>query len=528
MRTLVNCLAAVILLAMSSQATAAIMKTKGIFRGVYHENVAGVGCFEIDYVFSEKDHYLVASDIRRRLAPYDGKYIELEVLDSNQWSNPGAAIITRIGKIKELPPAPIEINIETVSPDSDGPASIDVLFTYKNVGKKPLHLDVDRVGFGGFSYRSVDNPDEVDSQFGYTRRQLNFRGGCGQVGLTSQSITIVSVSPVAVTLEPGEVAPFVRHGLHLKRGKYELAASTLFWRDNERIPVIFWKPLEVPLPANQSVQTSGLAIRAKVTAVENRLRVEGRLFNTTSAPCHIFVRPDGDHFILPGIVWVYDSKDNRFNWIGKFRTSYKEQVSVRRPVDREGIPFHLNVSSTDEFSDVQPRRIEIWIVTDNGLDKLIVSKDLPRLDLLPVPPWGPEVDECRCRMRPTKKRFAPDEPMRFLFQVAISSEKRGVSKMLKIKRGGMTVEIDGRETAIFSTTLREETPYGLSCKGSFELPPAKTLASGKHSVRLMLRGKGGTYTYQPSAPFHSDERPITWRLFNGVLPSNSAEFEVSE
>src|SRR4029453_17072043 len=50
---------------------AEILPTNGVFQGIYFQNRAGVGHF---------DFFIVSAELTKKLAPYNGKFVEIEVL----------------------------------------------------------------------------------------------------------------------------------------------------------------------------------------------------------------------------------------------------------------------------------------------------------------------------------------------------------------------------------------------------------------------------------------------------------------
>ena len=80
-----------------------MMPSSGTFRGIYHKNYAGVGEF---------GYFMVHKQLLEKLAPYDGKYIELEVLKARQPINPGTSVIQEIGAVSFMESR----NVDSVAP----------------------------------------------------------------------------------------------------------------------------------------------------------------------------------------------------------------------------------------------------------------------------------------------------------------------------------------------------------------------------------------------------------------------------
>ena len=93
-----------------------MLPRKGTFKGVYHKNRAGVATFS---------YFLVAENLKAQLDKYEGRYIEIEVKQiggPKQW---GIPLIVAIGKITELPQAPIEIKIQIFPCVTEKPLPVD-------------------------------------------------------------------------------------------------------------------------------------------------------------------------------------------------------------------------------------------------------------------------------------------------------------------------------------------------------------------------------------------------------------------
>ena len=99
-----------VLLGMSGLAE--ILPTKGTFRGIYEVNRAGVGRLNF-FIFSQS--------LKDRMAPYENKYIEIEILKAQQLMNPGDVVVEQFGNVTRLPDPPLELRLKAV-PSNSGPA----------------------------------------------------------------------------------------------------------------------------------------------------------------------------------------------------------------------------------------------------------------------------------------------------------------------------------------------------------------------------------------------------------------------
>lgn len=491
-------------------ARAECLPEKGTFQGVYHENRAGVGRFKF---------FIVPQELKKQLAPFDGKYIELEVLSGRQPMNPGPVIIDKIGTIKELTQAPIQVEINTVTPGSAGPETFDVVYAFKNVGRETVVFDATHSTIGLQKYQAVENPDEIDRFWGtgYTRKQLEYGGDTGH----SRNF-IDHVAPAVQThsytgqvqLQPGEAVPFVWHGVRAEPGQYELAVMLIYSYNKTYVPIEVWKPLDLPLPKDKNGPRDNLVIRAQVTRQEEWLTIEGRLINETGTPRHIFVLPTGDQVFLPGFLQLYDKNAKLLG--AELEWDRPDGPWIRKEIDKKGLAFRFRIRQSDLFPATQEDRIGFWTVTENGIEKLTVAKDLPARAWQRESPWGAKEKGCRCRIRLAKDQFAPDEQIRFFFQ---AESDRKLEEILRINRGNfqshVSIEIDGKPAAVSSTGLTDGIVYYFPFDREVQLVGDLKLATGKHNIQAKVKGDPGTYMNH-------------YRQFDGTLISNVVEFEVKE
>ncbi len=494
-------------------AVAEILPTRGTFRGIYYENRAGVGRFH---------YFIVPKDLRMELARYDGKYVEVEVLAGRQPINPGPAIISRIGKVRELGPEPVDVKITTFAPGSGGPDTFDILYSFRNTTKQTVTLDASLVAIGLASYRDVGgNPDEVDGFFktGYTRKQLAYGGDPTQRWnfiwpMAPGASTHFAVG--SVRLGPGEEVPFIWHGLPNKPGSHEVVVSATCSTptENQR-PIRAWKPLDLPAPKQKPV-SGGTKARATVARDGDWVTVDGKLVNDDPSKLrHIFVQPTGGHVLLPGLVQLQDKRGKPLG--ADLAWAHPSGPWVRREIDKNGLSFRFRVRQSDRFTQAPEGRLEFWTLTTGGLQKLTISEELPAGPVRPEPKWGETTNGARLRIRPAKTTYAAGERVSLYYQGECDRKNADI---LWINDGNfhthVLVTIDGKPVRIGSSGLPDGHVIPFPFQGNIELA-ADDLKPGKHRLRLTVRGDAGIYTNLNRQRF---------RQFEGTLVSNEVEMRV--
>jgi len=489
------------------------LPTKGTFRGVYHVNRAGVGKFKF---------FIICKALKSQMAPYEGKYVELEVLKARQPMNPGPAIIDHIGKVTRLPDPPLRLTLQAMSSRAKAGKTIDVVYSLMNVGEKKITVNANdlQVGVRGYSRTEQDDAQDEFFQTGYTRRQLSFAG------------TLLQrwnfVSPMIpgerthfytgkVLLRPGESAPFVLHGIELECGQYEIAVVAAFYptRD-ERVPVVAVEPLDMPLPQQKNVEGSLLDAQAQVTDDDEWLVVDGCILGKPDANVSLFALSDRGRHFLPGLVQLYSESGDlvpaRLDW------RQPDGLWRRTKVGRKGLPFKFRVRHADRFSRTSIMRIDFWTVTDRGIERLTLADGLPESPQRPIPSWGKTVRGCRLRIQMARESFKAGGKIRFFFQAESDGKK---ADMIWVDEGTfeshVVVTIDGNKARIGSTGISDGHVNHFPFQGEISLASIYKVAPGKHTLHLSVRGDPGTYT---------NLRGEKFRKLKGTLLSNTVAFEV--
>jgi len=491
------------------------LPTKGTFRGIYRVSLAGVGRLRF-FIFHRK--------LLEQMAPYQGKYVEVEVTEASQPMNPGPAVVTGVGKVTVLPPAPLAIDIRPVAPGTGGAKTLDIVYAFRNAAEEPVVLNASNITIGVLGPVPADRKHEPDRFFGtgYTRQQLAFPGRGRQpwnfiTPMHPGQSTHFYTSKVR--LLPGEAAPFVWHSVELRPGKYEIVvgASHRAGRDKP-VPIRASAPLDVPLRKPTRRAPPRLVARGEGTLKDEWLDVTGELRTPDDKPVYLFVKGQGEGPYLPGLLQFYDAEGERVAAWAEWRGP--DGPWVRRALHEEPVAFRFRVRQQDLFSHAAIARIGLWTVTDAGLEKVTLAKDLPAPAAWKMPPWGKTVKGCRCRIRLPKRRFASGETIRLFLQATSDKSKADI---LWMNEGTMEsrfrVEVDGLPAPIGSNQWPDGHVIELPHQGEVTLSWQYKPSPGKHRVRVSITSDGGVYTNLKGKPY---------RKLDGTLVSNEVEFEVAE
>ncbi len=444
-------LLAVLIISHRIQAHAESLPTKGKFRDVYQVNRAGVGRF---YCF------IIPKALKEQLAPYEGKYIELEVVKARQPVNPGPAIVDQIGKVTELPSPPLRLDLQAVPSATNTGKTIDVIYSLANVGKEEITFNASNLKVGVRGYRPSSNDERQDDFFltGYTRRHLSF----GETLLQRWNF----ISPMNpgesthfctgnVLLQPGETVPFVLHHVELQPGQYELAGAASFYPTNDQtVPVVAAKSLDIPLTQPKRTHDASLEAQVQVTHDDEWLVVDGHVMGKAGAEVWLFTLSEGGKYLLPGLVQLYavsgDLLPAQLDW------RRPDGAWRRTQVDREGLPFMFRIRQADRFSSSSIKRIGFWTVTQRGIEQLTLADELAEMPQRPLSPWGQTVEGCRLRIQMPRESFKAGEDIRFFFQ-AESDGKRADMVWINERsfKTHVVVTVDGNTARIETTGISD-------------------------------------------------------------------------
>src|SRR5690349_18371139 len=107
-RMLVLGLGAIAALLLESSGRGELLPTKGTFRGIYRVGRGGA---------AEMNFFILSDKLKAQLAPFDRKYVEIEVKKGSQFGD--LVFVDEIGKVTQLPESPLELKL-SASPGKAG------------------------------------------------------------------------------------------------------------------------------------------------------------------------------------------------------------------------------------------------------------------------------------------------------------------------------------------------------------------------------------------------------------------------
>ena len=450
-----------------------------------------------------------------------------------------------------LKPEPIEIDVKFQRASADEQI-LDVMFSFKNTSNAPVTIATNYVCIGFLDYRADrddENPNEgspsIIEDTGYTVRQLLYGGTpsspydgfCGMQfqnyldGLRHE-IRSPPGSPGSLRndpsagnrflLLPGESVPYLWRTSVSKPGRWELAVRYAHYVPETRsyIPIQAWKTIDVPLLSERSY-SKPLTIRARVTTElaafhcggdwQKTHWIEGRLINDTGSLRHIFAVPSAAGVCLPGEILLYGENGERVN--GLVEWPVPDRNCTQQSIGPEGIPFCFRVWQ-DAIMPRPPRidRIEFWTITDAGLEKMTVAKDIPFVEF-PDPEWGPADQGTRCRIRLVKNHFSAGDEISFGFEVESDQ------KVCEVLHPHFDLSFDGKLVPwIDANDWTFPFRMGLSLRDLSKRDEVQ-LTPGRHKLQVTVRGNPGNM-----ADAYGRKR----RHFEGTMVSNELEIEIVE
>lgn len=499
-----------ILLEAPSQAE--ILPTKGRFRGIYQVTRSGVGRLEF-FVFSK--------DLKEKMAPFENKYVEIEVLKASQAMNPGKVYIDQIGVVTRLPDPPLELRLKAVSSSAGDDSSFELVCMVVNRSAEEVIFDAETLQMGVRGYPQV-SPERsyVDfSNSGYTGRQLSFGGD-----LTQVSNFLTPMKPGArthfysrqIALRPTEEAPFVIHGMRREPGEHEMAATASYWTKGQRIPIAAAVPIDLPLAHEHPNSRQPLKVECRFVHDDEWLEAEGVISDPAEMGVSVFAKAaKGLHF-LPGLVQLNTTSDEPLE--ADLDWNEPDGAWQKSVLDRKGLHFKFRVRNRDRFSRMNIARVGLWTVTSRGLERLLLSDQVaPRMRPAPLP-WGTTTHGCRMRIETARTAFAAGEKIRFFVQ---AESDGGEADMLWVNDGKFWFQVlatvDGKNARIETTGISDGHVYHFPFQADVGLAKIDDLAPGKHVLRFSVQGDAGIY---------KNLRGESFRKLDATLESNVVEFEV--
>ena len=531
-------------LCVQNLAIAEDLPTTGTFEGVYHRDRWGVGHFLF---------FIVHPDLHERLSKYEDKLIRLKVTKGTQPMNPGSAIMLAVGEIEELPQPPLEIRAKTRPSKVTAGQPFQLVVEVTNKSKDDsLLYPIAVLPKIRQSYlqpgEKADDPSWLIKE--YTVGQLsisvaeiqlggwqpfqgraNLKGRGGQLLLSPGASDVwVTSFPKGVSSGDGELKidlsyalaePKAAYGDWKSQGRFEV------WKD---FPVSQAEPGKQPAAENEALLSvsevhltpgedgwTNLQFRLH-SAKGKTVRVPGTISRATG-------EVDSEKFAhiarLQGI-----AADGSAIEIEAVRFPERDtRDGIERLLDLPEAGAIISAKFRKESRFASPmKRLVLNVITDNGVEPVVLSDDLKDADVPPAMPFGPPTAGVKIRIRPAKTAFEKADPLRFNLQAVNVSGKpvcwwRPFSGLGK----NVIVEIDGKR--IEQPDEKAECMGGWAaqwtCKNPREwtvtLPDAVTAARGRHTLRYIIVSNGGHYK-------NADNEMIP--IVRGRIASNEVEFTV--
>ncbi|MEX2122086.1 MAG: hypothetical protein WD847_21075 [Pirellulales bacterium] len=362
------CLAMLALHAAVSPAYAEILPTSGTFEGVYRRDRWGVGQFAF---------YSVAPDLHKKLKPYEGKRISLEVKKATQRMNPGPGVIEKIGAIKLLVDLPLAIELATMAGrlDHRGGPEIEVACFLHNQGQDTVSL----------SARDVHLNVHADNR---QKQYVHWING------NLVSATLFDFSHIDsgnhLTIEPGDTFPLVAR-ISLAPGQYEAHVHAR-WRigQNPQVATVAWFPLDVveqpvvkaagrqQLKQGKSPDMGLEVVDVEYLPPDDLVEWSYLSFTLRSAPgtkrrIAVAMSGWGVEPSLAGVLSVMDAAGHRLKVEVQHRVGNDLPFRMM-PLTRQGIPTTIGFKRYGGGKlDTPVDRIKLEILTDRGLAAVWLS-----------------------------------------------------------------------------------------------------------------------------------------------------------
>lgn len=451
-------------------------------------------------------------ELNERFAPFEGKYIQVEVLSGRQPISPGPAFIDTVGQIKEMEQPAIEVEFRT-SPETDGndAQKVELLLIFKNRSTREVELDGKSVAYGFVVVEEQKGRDFAKLLgYPYTSSQLVEPNLWQPFEFIHYGDGAKLYSHIGkIRLRPAESAAFVWAALPLPAGRYELGARAIYRHGDAHQPINAWKPLDLPL-ANNSAKRAPLRAESSVEYDGEWIVAKGRFFTPDSKPRRLLVHPHPQRDVLPGNIKLIDPTGRVMPTVAQ--EVYPDGPWIEKVIGPEGLPFEVKVRPHEAFSATSPSMLQLDLVTSAGLERIELVKDLSSRPQFVLPKWGEAVDGVRCRVRMAKDRFTTREPVRLLIQ---ADAEQGKAQMFHTTKEPLILDLDGKQA-----TLRTSIPGGyvlsFPYEASVEVSQEKPLAIGRHRLQITLTADGPEF----------EGTKLKFRSFRGRLISNVVDFEI--
>jgi hypothetical protein len=493
-------------LACAATSRSEILPTEGTFRGYYHVNAAGVGRFSF---------FLIPATLKERFAPYDAKYIEVQVLKGRQPMNHGPAIADEVGTITVVPQA-LRAELRIVSPGVCGADTFDVVAVITNSGKEPMPIDPNNSFLDVLSAPDGEPPRrDLLYDIGYSAAQLGFgantRGGvvCPQFW---------QYEPGTIRLDAGQSVGLVWMRNRLARGEHELhvvLGDPLKPDEHAEAWLAIHSPVAATVAPPPRWQVDG-----RIERDDEWFRIDGRLRPVGADSRTVFLPSGSKGIFLPGQYQFITTDGQRVE-----ADLDRDQPGVpdgwgQQAVDSEGVKWQLGVRSPDCFSTAVVDRIELWLPTEDGVVPLVLARDLHMPLGIAPPPWGETVNGARLRIAMPRATWKRGEQLRFYYQAESTQPGKRVFRTEHRREPPCCqVLIDGTVVRIFSGGVSTGILYDFPFQGVTRLAYNLSLSPGRHALVFTVTGDGGS---------HTNARGEKIPRFEGTLVSNAVEFEMAE
>ena len=523
-KALIVLLIGAIWLASPRTATARIAPTKGDFEGIYWQDRWGVGRFA---------HFIVDPSLRTKLASFEGSYIRVDVTRGDQPMRPGPAFMQEIAKVTPLPKLPVELYLRTLPTHPAIGEPFQIVCELHNTGEAEL-------AFGGVGLRAGlytartgrGEPPRVPSYSlqTFTRARLSNYGRSidtdGRLVGTFGRSDNDQISCGGAVIGPGDKTPrVVLLPQGLDAGEYEIVVHADLYKGGFKrkdhlllarhvIDIVdpAWKPAR-PKPL---LRVTGLKIGK---SDQYGRHVEVRIASAEGSRCRVVQNNDGE-VRWAAFLKAFDERCRPIRLRVSSATLTKWKLSS---LDEAGTDMQLDFDTKSRFEEGPIKRLELSLLTDHGLQRVVVTDDYEDAHWQTPPPFGPPAQGVQLRVRRARIPRGAGNRLQFFAQAINLSGRPVAWRRPSIPFGeNIRIEIDGRRIALPENeakhifgwldprTTRQPEEWVVTLPKSVKLP------SGQHTLRYVIDGQGGSY--------HGDGRTVP--LLDGSLASNLLSFEI--
>jgi hypothetical protein len=524
-------------------AVAEDLPTTGIFEGVYHRDRWGVGHF---YFF------IVHPDLHEKLSKYEGQVVRVEVTKGEQPENPGPALMLGVGEVIGLPQPLVEIAVKTRPSKVRAGQPFQLVVEVTNRSRDGLLLHPESVWSTIRQPRLLPGlrPEEPSwLTKAYTNAQLytkdedtqvggwntfdaeaNLTGEAGRVMLTSGASCVwVRSFPNGLPSGDGELKVHMIYQLakaDAAYGNWTSQGTFEVWRDFDvsteepgSQPVADAEPLlsvsEVHVTPGDEGWTN---LQFNVAPSQGkRVRVPGTISRATGA-----VDPEKYADTAQLLGFAADGSAIELLALRLPQRDTPDGIAQLLDLPEGGAVIRASFRKKSRFAPPM-RRLLLRVLTDSGLETVVLSDDFKDADASPQTPFGRAAAGVRIRIRPAKPAFKGGEPLSFHVQaVNVSGKPVCWWRPLDGLGENVAVEVDGRQ--VEQSGAKAEFIGGWAAEWTCKKPqewsvtlPDATVGKGRHTLRYIIVSNGGEYRNA-----NGEMIPIA----RGRISSNEVEFTV--